>query len=69
MAKEKGVELEIVPIVKDAFVFFVNTENPVESLTLEQIQGIYTGNIKNWKDVGGDNERIVAYQRPANSGS
>ena len=69
LAKEKGVELEIVPIVKDAFVFFVNTENPVESLTLEQIQGIYTGNIKNWKDVGGDNEKIVAYQRPANSGS
>lgn len=69
LAKEKGVELEIVPIVKDAFVFFVNTDNPVEGLTLEQIQNIYSGNIKNWKDVGGENERILAYQRPENSGS
>ena len=69
LAQEKNVELEIVPIVKEAFVFFVNKSNTVNNLTLEQIQGIYTGNIKNWKDVGGDNERIVAYQRPANSGS
>ena len=69
LAKEKGVEFEIVPIVKDAFVFFVNTDNPVESLTLEQIQNIYSGDIKNWKDVGGENERILAYQRPDNSGS
>ena len=69
LAKEKGVEFEIVPIIKDAFVFFVNTDNPVESLTLEQIQNIYSGNIKNWKDVGGENERILAYQRPENSGS
>lgn len=69
LAKEKGVEFEIVPIVKDAFVFFVNTDNPVESLTLEQIQNVYSGDIKNWKDVGGENERILAYQRPENSGS
>lgn len=69
LAKEKGVELEIVPIVKDAFVFFVNTDNPIENLTLEQIQNIYAGNIKNWKEVGGENERIIAYQRPENSGS
>lgn len=69
LAKEKGVEFEIVPIVKDAFVFFVNTDNPVENLTLEQIQNIYSGDIKNWKDVGGENERILAYQRPENSGS
>ena len=69
LAEEKGIELEIVPIVKDAFIFFVNTDNPVENLTLEQIQNIYTGNIKNWKDVGGENEKILAYQRPQNSGS
>ena len=69
LAKEKNVELEIVPIVKEAFVFFVNKENPVENLTLSQIQQIYSGKIKNWKDVGGENERIIAYQRPENSGS
>ncbi len=69
LAKESGVELEIVPIVKEAFVFLVNKDNPVEDLTLEQIQEIYTGEIKNWKEVGGENSKILAYQRPENSGS
>lgn len=69
LAKEKNVELEIVPIVKEAFVFFVNKSNAVNNLTLEQIQKIYTGQIKSWKDVGGENQRIIPFQRPENSGS
>lgn len=69
LAKEKGVELEVIPVVKEGFVFYVNSENPVESITTEQIQKIYTGEIKNWKEVGGQDEEIKAYQRPVNSGS
>ena len=69
LAKEKGVELEVIPVVKEGFVFYVNGENPVESLTLEQIQKIYTGEITNWSQVGGANEEIRAFQRPVNSGS
>ena len=69
LAEEKKVELEIVPIVKEAFVFFVNKSNAVNNLTLEQIQKIYTGQIKSWKDVGGENQRIIPFQRPENSGS
>lgn len=69
LAQEKGVELEIVPIVKEAFVFFVNKENVVNNLTLEQIQDIYTGEITNWKEVGGTDSKILAFQRPENSGS
>ncbi len=69
LAKDNGVELEIVPIVKEAFVFFVNKENPVDNLTLSQIQDIYSGKIKNWKDVGGSDNEILAFQRPENSGS
>lgn len=69
LAEEKNVELEIVPIVKEAFVFFVNKDNNVENLTLEQIQQIYSGKITNWRDVGGSNARILPFQRPANSGS
>lgn len=69
LAKDNNVELEIVPIVKEAFVFFVNKENSVENLTLSQIQNIYSGKIKNWKDVGGDDSKIIAYQRPEKSGS
>lgn len=69
LAKENNVELEIVPIVREAFVFFVNKENPVEELTLKQIQDIYSGKIKNWKEVGGKDSQILAYQRPENSES
>ena len=69
LAQEKNVEIEIVPIVKEAFVFFVNKENIVDNLTLEQVQDIYSGKIKNWKNVGGENKKIIAFQRPENSGS
>lgn len=69
LARQKGVELEVIPVVREGFVFYVNKENKVDSLTIEQIQKIYTGEITNWKDVGGDDEEIVAYQRPVNSGS
>lgn len=69
LAKEKGVELEVIPVVKEGFVFYVNAENKVENLSVEQIQKIYTGEIKNWKEIGGKDEEIIAYQRPVNSGS
>lgn len=69
LAKEKNVELVVVPVVKDAFVFLVNVKNTLDTLTVEQIQGIYQGKIKNWKEVGGQDREIIAYQRPQNSGS
>ena len=68
-AKEQGTEFIFTPIGKEAFVFFVNKDNPVESLTTEQIQGIYSGEITNWKEVGGKDEKIVAFQRNEGSGS
>lgn len=68
-AKEAGVEFEMVGIGRDGFAFVVNKENPVYSLTIEQIQKIYTGEITNWSEVGGEDEEIVAYQREQNSGS
>ncbi len=69
LAKEKGVELKLTPIGKEAFVFFVNNKNPVNNLTVEQIVQIYAGKIKNWRDVGGNNDSIRAFQRPEGSGS
>ena len=69
LAEDYGIELEIVPIVKEALVFFTNKNNPVENLTLAQIQNIYSGKIKNWKDVGGTDSEIIAFQRPENTGS
>ena len=64
-----GMELHLTPIGREAFVFFVNSENPVEGLTVEQIQGIYTGEIQNWRELGGKNQRIRPFQRAENSGS
>lgn len=68
-AKEKKVELQYDKVVNEGFVFFINADNPVDSLTIEEIQKIYTGEITNWKEVGGKDEEIIAYQRPENSGS
>ncbi|TFG83610.1 MAG: hypothetical protein E4G74_00975, partial [Erysipelotrichales bacterium] len=63
------VELEVIPITSEAFVFLTSADNPVESLTLQQVQKIYTGEITNWKEVGGNDMPIIAFQRPVNSGS
>lgn len=68
-AAENNVSFILTPIAKEAFVFFVNANNPVESLTVEQIQKIYSGEITNWKEVGGKNEKIRAFQRNESSGS
>ncbi len=69
-AKDMNVELVYTPIGKEGFVFFVNARNPLENITIEQIKGIYSGEITRWKDLdiaglGG----IRAFQRPENSGS
>lgn len=68
-AKEKGVELELIPIGREAFVFIVNAENPVNSLTEEQVRDIYSGKIRNWSEVGGKNRLINALERNEGSGS
>ena len=69
MAKERNIALKITPIGREAFVFFVEPDNPVTDLTSEQIKRIYSGEITNWSEVGGKNQKILAFQRPENSGS
>ena len=68
-ASENNTEFEYTPIGKEGFVFFVNKDNPVNNLTTEQVKGIYSGKITNWKEVGGKDEKIVAFQRKEDSGS
>ncbi len=68
-AKENQTTFEYTPIGTEAFVFFVHKDNPVTNLTTEQIKGIYSGKIKNWKEVGGKNQKIDAFQRNEGSGS
>lgn len=64
-----GFRHEAEPVAGEGFVFVVNKNNPVDTLTVEQIRGIYSGQITNWKEVGGNDARIIAYQRNADSGS
>ena len=64
-----GVTLIETPIALDAFVFVVNKNNPIKSLTISQIQKIYTSEITNWSQVGGNDENIKVFTRPRNSGS
>ncbi|MCQ2799032.1 MAG: substrate-binding domain-containing protein [Bacilli bacterium] len=68
-AREKGVTLKFTPIGREAFVFLVNSKNPVDSLSVDQVKGIYSGRIKNWKEVGGDNRICCPLQRNEGSGS
>ena len=66
--KADGDPLEQKAIGRDALVFIVNEDNPVQSLTRQQLKDIYAGTITNWKDVGGKDQEIIAFQR-ADSGS
>ena len=64
-----NVQLEQKPIGVDALVFIVNEDNPVTDLTQQQLRDIYAGRITSWKDVGGADSPIVAFQRGVDSGS
>ena len=68
-AAEQGVELVYVPVGLEGFVFFVNQQNPVENLTVQQVRDIYAGNITNWAEVGGKNRVINPVTRLTGSGS
>lgn len=65
----KTEPLLIKPIGLDALVFMTNTANPLAYLTLEQLVDIYSGSIKNWSEVGGEEKQLLAFQRPVGSGS
>ncbi|MCK1999136.1 substrate-binding domain-containing protein [Psychrobacillus psychrodurans] len=69
IAEQKGLELTMTPIGREAFVFFVNQKNPVDNLTVDQITDIYTGKVSSWEQLGGKNDPIRAFQRPEDSGS
>lgn len=68
-AQDLGVELVYVPVGLEAFVFFVNEKNPVDSLTVAQIRDIYGGKYTNWSALGGPDRPINPVTRLAGSGS
>ncbi len=66
---EKASGLKETIVALDGIAIIVNPQNPVKDLSLEQIAKIYTGEITNWKDVGGDDAEIVLIGREAGSGT
>ena len=67
--EEKAEGLQETVLAYDGIAIIVNPENPVSELSLEDIAKIYTGEISNWKDVGGDDAEIVLIGREAGSGT
>src|SRR5512146_1396737 len=68
-AEAKGIKPEEFVIARDAIAVIVNPENPISRLTLQQISDLYSGKIKNWRELGGDDRPIVRLSRETNSGT
>ncbi|TAE26991.1 MAG: phosphate ABC transporter substrate-binding protein [Candidatus Kapaibacterium sp.] len=64
--RSKGVEVRV---ARDGIAIYLNEKNPVQNLTIGQVQRIFTGEITNWKELGGTDTRIVLYSRENNSGT
>jgi phosphate transport system substrate-binding protein len=67
--QDAGKAYKEIIIAYDALSVIINPANKVSQLTREQLEGIFTGKITNWKDVGGDDEKITAYSRESSSGT
>jgi len=69
IASEKGINVKEYVVAYDAMSVVVNPKNPVSQLTIDQMSDIYSGKVKNWKEVGGKDATIVVISRENNSGT
>ncbi len=69
LARERGIDVREYTVARDAIAVVVHPSNPVNGLTLPQLSGIYTGQITNWREVGGEDRPIVLLSRESNSGT
>ena len=69
LAERKGITPYRVSVALDGIAVFLNNANPVKELSIAQLKGIYTGAITNWKEVGGNDAKIILYGRENNSGT
>lgn len=69
LAKAKGINPNEIKVALDGLAVVVNPNNSVANLTLDQLAGIFTGRISNWKELGGPDEKIVVLSREVNSGT
>ncbi|MGH9862734.1 MAG: phosphate ABC transporter substrate-binding protein [Candidatus Acidiferrales bacterium] len=66
---KRGKDVLELPVAVDGLAVYVHEANPIQELSLAQLKAIYTGAVKNWKEVGGRDERIILYSRENNSGT
>jgi len=69
LAQKKGINPNEIKVALDGLAVVVNPANPVDKLTIDQLAGIFTGRIVNWKELGGKDEKIVILSREVNSGT
>ncbi|MDD5218397.1 MAG: phosphate ABC transporter substrate-binding protein, partial [Candidatus Omnitrophica bacterium] len=69
LAKKNGRDVREFEVAVDALAVVIHPSNPVQHLTVEQLSGIFTGEIMNWKEVGGKDQKILALSRDRNSGT
>ncbi|GHT02811.1 phosphate ABC transporter substrate-binding protein [Bacteroidia bacterium] len=67
--QEGGKSVKEVIAAYDALAVVIHPDNKVSNLTREQLEGIFTGKIKNWKEVGGADLKIIPYSRETSSGT
>ncbi len=68
-AKKRNIQPEQFVVARDAIAVVVHPSNPISQLTLAQIRAIYSGQISNWSELGGENRPIVRLSRETNSGT
>lgn len=69
LQQKRGLAAYELPVALDGLAVYVHEKNPVNELSLEQLKKIYTGAVKNWKEVGGQDARILLYGRENSSGT
>jgi len=69
MLEKRGIGVNEIPVALDGIAVYVNDKNPVERLTFAQLKDIFQATIRNWKEVGGSDEKIVLYGRENSSGT
>jgi phosphate transport system substrate-binding protein len=67
--QQRNADVAEIPVAVDALAVYLNQQNPIGHLTMEQVRRIFQGEITNWKDIGGPSANIVLYGRENSSGT
>lgn len=69
LAAGKGAQAQEFVVGRDGIAIIVHPENPVSTLTMQQLNQIFTGSVTNWKEFGGNDQSILVFSRESSSGT